>query len=388
MEETWFNESDFSDSDSLSFVDYDISVAPNDFNINTIFSLVESGIIQMPVFQRKYVWDIKRASKLIESIIMGLPIPQLFFYQSEKNNFLVIDGQQRLLSIYFFVKQRFPTDEGKEKLHEILSGGEKILPDFIEDDRYFKDFKLTLPKVLSGGEFVSHKLAGLKFATLDSYKHTFEFMRTIRCMVVKQNSPTGDIDSIFEIFNRLNTGGQNLLPQEIRMSLFYSKFYVKLLELNRDSRWRKILNLPKIDLHFKDIEILLRCFGMLAQYDNYSAPMNNFLNKFSALSRNFEDDNINYFANLFDAFLSCCRELGRESFLSKSGKFSISLFEAVFVAVCDKSFRKKEFPTKLISEEQLTLLKCDLDFIKATQESVASKSSVQLRIETAKKYLG
>ena len=58
------------------------------------------------------------------------------------------------------------------------------------------------------------------------------------------------------------------------------------------------------------------------------------------------------------------------------------------MAVCDKSFRKKEFPTKLISEVQLTLLKCDPDFIKATQESVASKSSVQLRIETAKKYLG
>ena len=57
--------------------EYDITATPNDFNILTLFSLIDNGVIKMPPFQRNYVWDEKRASKLIESIILGLPIPQV-----------------------------------------------------------------------------------------------------------------------------------------------------------------------------------------------------------------------------------------------------------------------------------------------------------------------
>ena len=81
--------------------EYDITSTPNDFNIATIYSLIDNGVIKMPPFQRNYVWDEKRASKLIESILLGLPIPQIFLYEQGKNSFYVIDGQQRLLSIYF-----------------------------------------------------------------------------------------------------------------------------------------------------------------------------------------------------------------------------------------------------------------------------------------------
>ena len=102
--------------------EYDITATPNDFNILTLFSLIDNGVIKMPPFQRNYVWDEKRASKLIESIILGLPIPQVFLYEQGKNSFYVIDGQQRLLSIYFFVKQRFPTAEGRLILRQYLTG--------------------------------------------------------------------------------------------------------------------------------------------------------------------------------------------------------------------------------------------------------------------------
>lgn len=105
--------------------EYDITSTPNDFNILTLFSLIDNGVIKMPPFQRNYVWDKKRASKLIESIILGLPVPQVFLYEQGKNNFYVIDGQQRLLSIYFFVKQRFPTPEGRLILRQYLTGDTK-----------------------------------------------------------------------------------------------------------------------------------------------------------------------------------------------------------------------------------------------------------------------
>jgi uncharacterized protein with ParB-like and HNH nuclease domain len=97
-----------SDSDDVvNVVDYDISVSPNDFNINTIFDFIKGGTIKIPNFQRNYVWDIKRASKLIESLLIGVPIPQIFLYEEKRNSFLVIDGQQRLMTIYYFIKSLY-----------------------------------------------------------------------------------------------------------------------------------------------------------------------------------------------------------------------------------------------------------------------------------------
>src|SRR3954447_105746 len=99
------------DVDDLQIEEYDITAAPNDFNVLTINSFLESGAVKIPGFQRNYVWDIKRASKLIESLILGLPVPQIFLYEEQRNRFLVIDGQQRMMSIYYFIKGRFPKKE-------------------------------------------------------------------------------------------------------------------------------------------------------------------------------------------------------------------------------------------------------------------------------------
>src|SRR5262249_38549581 len=61
--------------------EYDITASPNDFNILTLYSFIESGAVKIPGFQRNFVWDLKRASKLIESVIIGLPVPQIFLYE-------------------------------------------------------------------------------------------------------------------------------------------------------------------------------------------------------------------------------------------------------------------------------------------------------------------
>ena len=99
------------EQNEVTVTQYDISVIPNDYTIITINNLIDTNAIEMPVFQRNYIWDRKRASRFIESLILGLPVPQIFLYQKERNKFLVIDGQQRLLTIYYFIKQRFPLSE-------------------------------------------------------------------------------------------------------------------------------------------------------------------------------------------------------------------------------------------------------------------------------------
>ena len=116
----WFE--DYADSaDDLQVDEYDISASPNDFNVLKINSFLESGAVRIPGFQRNYVWDLGRASKLIESLILGLPVPQVFLYETEKNRFLVVDGQQRLMSIYYFIKQHFTRKDKRTELRQILT---------------------------------------------------------------------------------------------------------------------------------------------------------------------------------------------------------------------------------------------------------------------------
>jgi hypothetical protein len=121
----WFDDY-IEESDDVEVVEYDITASPNDFNISTLFSFIESGAVIIPGFQRNYVWDIKRASKLIESLILGLPVPQIFLYEEGRNRFLVIDGQQRLMSIYYFIKQRFPRNNVRTELRSVFEKYGKI----------------------------------------------------------------------------------------------------------------------------------------------------------------------------------------------------------------------------------------------------------------------
>ncbi|MCH5161872.1 MAG: DUF262 domain-containing protein [Clostridiales bacterium] len=382
--ENWYEEENNFEEDDYSVVDYNITSSPNDFNIMTLCNFIDAGIVKIPAFQRNYVWDIKSASKLIESIIIGLPIPQLFLYEKEKNKFLVIDGQQRLLSIYFFVKQKFPTDLGKRKLREILTSEDNFSDAFFSDDKYFSDFRLKLPSLIGNN---NKSLNGLKYQTLGEHKNIFEYIRIIRCIVIKQNDPKDDESSMYEIFNRLNSGGQHLTPQEIRMSLFYSKFYDQLIELNKNPIWRTLLNNPETEVHFKDVEIILRGYALLVHHDKYKSPMNKFLNSFSRESTCFEEETVTYFNRLFIAFLNTCKALNPSAFLTKSGKFSISVFDSIFVAMCDNAFKNKNLEVATITNDKIEAIKSNSDFIKSTQESVASVASVTTRIRVAKEIL-
>jgi uncharacterized protein with ParB-like and HNH nuclease domain len=378
--DTWY-ENDFDEyEEDVPIKEYDITSTPNDFNISTIYNLMDNGVIKIPPFQRNYVWDQKRASKLIESIILGLPIPQVFLYEKGKNDFLIIDGQQRLLSIYFFVKERFPTQPGRKKIREFLTGQETIDQSILSNDRYFTNFSLKLPAPISSEK---NKYDKLKYHTLGEEKHTFDYLRTIRSVVIKQNEPDDD-SSMYEIFNRLNSGGQNLKPQEIRLSLYYSDFYKMLFKVNDEKKWRAMLGQPSADLNFKDIEILVRSFAMLFLNDEYKAPMTKFLNRFSKIGEKFTHEEIDYLEKLFISFLNSCDDLSNKIFYSTNNKFNISLFESTFVAACSSYFFDRKILEGKIDEESILKLKGDSEFIHATQSGVASRSSVKTRMNRAK----
>src|SRR5690606_39011915 len=130
-------------------------------------NFIESGAIQIPGFQRHFVWDIKKASKLIESLLLGLPVPQLFLYESARNKFLVIDGQQRMMSIFYFIKKRFPKKEKRAEIRKIFAEYDGIPEYILENDEYFQPFKLILSKI---SDEKKSKFLGLNYATLGDYK--------------------------------------------------------------------------------------------------------------------------------------------------------------------------------------------------------------------------
>lgn len=366
--------------DDISFTEYDISASPNDFNIKTLFDFIHSGIVKIPGFQRNYVWDIKRASKLVESIIIGIPIPQIFLFEEEKNKFIVIDGQQRYMTIYYFVKKRFPREDKRFELRQIFDEKAGIPDSILNDNDYFIDFNLQLSDPKPGHK---NKYNKLNYFTLDDAdKVTFD-LRTIRNVIIKQNSPDDGNSVVFEIFNRLNSGGVNLKPQEIRTSLFHSSFYDSLYALNLDPNWRQLTPQKDPDIHMKDIEILMRGFAMLIMKEEYSPSMTKFLNRFSLRTKKFPKENIDYLNLLFHRFVTYCVDIDSRIFFNKSGRFNISVYESIFYAICKDAFERKDLIIRHVSMDRINELKTDMTFIEYTQSNTASFNNVTKRLELA-----
>jgi hypothetical protein len=380
----WYEGEVDDDNDDYALSGYDITQSPNDFNVKTIFDYIERGVIAIPAFQRNYVWDVRKASALIESLILGLPIPQIFLYQEKSDRFIVVDGQQRLMSLYYFLKRRFPHMNKRPQIRRIVEEEGGTLPErILADNAYFSNFDLKLPSRLNGP---ANPYAGKNYATLAEAQTTLD-LRTIRSVVIRQNEPDNDDSSIYEIFSRLNTSGMVLTGQEIRTALYHSEFFRMLDRINVDPTWRGLVGLPEPDLHFKDLESLLRGMAMLQRGDLYRPSMRRFLNMYSRECRTMSVADSTYLETLFREFVSKIHAADSKAFLGGTRRFNISIFEAVFAAVCSGAASAKNLEIAPISAEKISALKADPEFMKASQARTAGKREVAMRLGKAREYL-
>jgi hypothetical protein len=345
---TWMDRDD-EPNEGLQVSEYDITSAPNDFNVSTLISFLDSGAIVLPPYQRNYTWDKARASKLIESLLLGLPVPQLFLYEESRNKFAILDGQQRLMSLYFFVKGRFPRKEKRMFLREIFEERGIFPQSVLADDALFSPFNLSLPA--RGGEPAS-KFHGMNYQTLGDHLTSFQ-LRTMRCLIIKQNEPKNDNSSVFEIFDRLNTGGVSLKPQEIRANLYYSDFYKSLYELNKDVRWRSLLGQKERDTNLRDVELILRAIAMLVSSDSYRPSMTRFLNTFSSeAKRNMSAADIVVLKAIFENMLAALDHVNPQ-LLRLNDRFSIGVFEALLYAAARDAWAARSVqPLPPVSDAQ------------------------------------
>ncbi|WHI50496.1 DUF262 domain-containing protein [Microbulbifer sp. MLAF003] len=144
----------------------------------------------------------KACFKTNRIIANRIAYPADFLYESGRNEFLVIDGQQRLMTIYYFVKGRFSRKNKRGELREIFDKYGKIPDDVMEDDKFFQKFSLNLDGLVEGEE---NKFSGKNYKTLENFKTSLD-LSTIRNMVVKPVSGDEEDGAMFEIFNCLNSG--------------------------------------------------------------------------------------------------------------------------------------------------------------------------------------
>lgn len=380
------DESEGEEVESPRLDEYSIISSPNDFNVATLISHIDKGKFVIPGFQRNYVWDIARASRLIESVILGLPIPQIFLYEEGRNKLLVIDGQQRLMSLYYFAKKRFPKKEKRPELRSLIEQNSGIVPEnILESDTYFQRFNLRLPSNLHEEK---NPLHGLNQSTLGERSETFDF-RTIRTIVIKQLEPEGD-ESVFEIFNRLNSGGVNLRPQEMRSSLYHSPFFDAIHRLNALEDWRTLLGVPHPDIQMKDSEVILRAIAMLVRGESYKPSMVRFLNQFSKDSKTATADEVQLREAITKRFLSHAAKLGPSAFQyqEQSKRLSVPIFESVFYGCCRDAYTQRdESAVKPPPKGGVEKLKAHPEFVKASRSNSADTTNVRTRRDLSLRYL-
>ena len=350
----------------VSLQGYEILSYPADFTLEVLVGKWKKQEINIPPLQRRFIWSQGRASKLIESFLMGLPVPPVFFYQERgTNKLLVVDGQQRLRSIVYFFSGLFGESDSKEgEVPFNLTG-------LAERSPYLD---ATYQKLRDGNEAAFNKLNN----------------SVLRSFVVKQIDPQDDT-SIFQIFERLNTGGVILQGQEIRNCIYDGSFNDSLNKLNKYGPWRKIFGSAAEDKRKRDVELILRFLSLFYTRKTYQKPMKQFLNTFMKVNRRASPEKIAEFEDLFhntcDAVIST---LGEKPFHVHTG-LNAAVYDSIFtvfagnLAAIAAGYTTDKARSKLRGRfEELTKHPA---YIKLTSTGTTDEDIIPKRIKKADKAL-
>jgi len=348
IEEELKVEPDESGEDEVS-VEYDITTYPSDFTLSGICDMWKDKGITIPKFQREFVWTIKQSSLLIESFLLGLPVPPVFFYIDSENKNLVIDGQQRILSVVFFYDGYFGSESlGKRQVFR-LSGLDEKNP---YHNKTFKELNESDQRKLNNA--------------------------VLRAINIRQLAPAGERTSIYYIFERLNTGGTPLKPQEVRNCVYRGDIVKVLKELNEDGNWRKIIGKKHFDKHQKDIELVLRVFALSRTSCEYEKPMKEFLNKAMSQNRNASSTEFKQFQNRFSKTAEIIVEkLGNKPSHIR-GPLNTSVLDSVFCTILS-NIRHIPDDLKVRFENLLN----DSDFDDCTRTATTDTKILRTRFDNA-----
>jgi hypothetical protein len=331
-----------------------------DIFIPSLKDMIKNEVINLsPRFQRRNRWNRKQQSKLIESIIMAVPIPPVFLAEEELSYYSVMDGKQRLTAIDEYLNDKYA-----------LRG----LENWVE-------------------------LNGKKFSQLDSEVKGAITRRMISAIVILKES---NLDIKFDVFERINTGGEHLNFQEIRNCIYQGKLNDTLIELSENNFFKKCLNLPesyeelskmRIYQQMEDVQLVLRFF-LLHDYNKMTGNLKSSLNNYMKNHTNITESELEAHKRLFNETIEKVYEVyGNQSFRKWemqnnqwSSKISAPFYDSVMYGF-------SKIDRNLIEENKHKILDGtkklfeDSEFLDSIRKGTNSTEANTVRIEKFMKML-
>lgn len=309
-----------------------------------------------PEWQRRYVWDKKRASRQIESFLINLPIPVIYLAESGQAKYEVIDGLQRLTSIFNFFESKY---------------------------------------ALTGLEFHS-ELNGSYFRDLSSEQQASLENKTIRTFELSAATPK---ELMFLIFERLNTGGVALNDMEIRNCLYRGRLNDLIKELAQIEEFKSAINQKGLEKRMSDSMLVLRFLAFYQMtYMKARKGLKAFFNEFLSTYRNPPDPKLDEFRQKFkQAMKACYTVFGDKAFRlrkssgSRAGEWAprvnATIFQVLSVSFTDHDLGTITRSADSISEAYLDLIATDPTWVEAVTASTGDPNKIDYSFETWKQRL-
>jgi hypothetical protein len=331
-----------------------IFARPSDPTVKDLFDRYKDGdLLLQPDFQRYFVWDRSKQSRLVESVILDVPLPIIYLAEEPDGKEAVIDGQQRLMTFFRFI-----------------------------------DGELAL-----SGLQVRKDLEGKRYADLDKVLQNTIRRAAIRTITIQKES---DKDLKFEIFYRINTGSVALNPQELRNCVFRGPYNEVIRDLASDADFRFLLGISSPDKRMKDRELVLRFAAFHhATYLKYRPPMRRFLNADMEQYRGITKQQADELSRAFRVSVQSVRSLlGKNAFRRftrgqqndpnggwESRSFNSALYDILMAGFT--RYDKNQVYTHLdsIREALIWLMTEDEEFVDCIQTGTSEVRKVQARFE-------
>lgn len=334
----------------------EITYQTQDYPVDSLVKRLQSGVFKIPrfneneasvstaSFQRGFVWSRAQMDRFIESLLSGYPIPGIFLVRQGDKSYLVLDGQQRLTT-----------------LSEFYSGTTNGHP-----------FAL---------QHVSERYRGKTYASLDDEERLTLDDTSIPATIITSDGSKEVNNAIYQIFERLNSGGTQLTPHEIRVALYSGALMDSIAALNNNSNWRQIYG--DYSKRVRDHELILRIIAMYYDSPQYRRPLKSFLNSFAEDRRRL-DVNTDDVGRLFEEAARILNEADLQKIVRQRRSLNVSQTEAIFAA-CMRAISEQTLAYN--TSESLTRLIEDQEFIKFSTYGTTSVEAVAGRLEISYRYL-
>jgi hypothetical protein len=329
----------------------DIEINDTPFSVFEYLRQLEKGKIKIqPDFQRHQVWKPHQKSRFIESILLNFPLPPIYLNETKESNYIVIDGLQRTTALNEFYK------------------GEYALSDLEALPKYNTYFFEDLPENLRS-KFEDKKL------TIFSLK------------------PTTPMVVVYDLFNRINTGGTQLNRQEVRNCIFIGKSTQLLKKLSEQDFFKRAIDWGVKDTRMKDREVILRylAFRWFNFKEKYSGDMSGYIEAAMKKINKMDDEHIQTIEKDFKRVMNWTfRIWGRANFRIPTDYTRGTINTAILETVCYFISRKSDMfieKNKLTIKKNLTNLIGNEQYYDAVSRATGGKSKVFIRFELAENIL-